>query len=90
MANGMLALVKEGIMHRYLLGLLRDLKPANILLKDGKIKIADFGVSKKPLSALEAQEHTHAGTPLYMSPQVLNYQPYSSKCDIWSLGIIFY
>jgi|LakMenEpi03Aug12_release.lakeMendotaPanAssembly.Ray.scaffolds.fasta_scaffold4181098_1 serine/threonine protein kinase len=31
------------------------------------------------------------GTPLYMSPQILNEEGnYTSKCDIWSLGVIFY
>jgi serine/threonine protein kinase len=30
------------------------------------------------------------GTPLYMSPEILNNQKYSSKTDVWSLGFIFY
>lgn len=30
------------------------------------------------------------GSPMFMSPQVLNNQKYTYKCDIWSLGIIFY
>ena len=33
---------------------------------------------------------TFVGSPLYMSLQVLTGKPYSSKCDIWSLGCIFY
>lgn len=30
------------------------------------------------------------GSPLYMSPQILNYGPYTEKTDIWSLGMILY
>lgn len=30
------------------------------------------------------------GTPLYMSPQILNKQAYTNKSDLWSLGLIFY
>jgi len=30
------------------------------------------------------------GTPIYMSPQVLLGDPYTIKCDVWSLGVVFY
>lgn len=33
---------------------------------------------------------TLLGTPLYMSPQILSKKLFSSKCDIWSLGMTFY
>lgn len=72
MAEGFLALVKEGVIHRYLICLFRDLKPENILikgttLKDAKIKIADFGYAKKCFNDT-VQLHSFVGTPLYMSP----------------------
>jgi serine/threonine protein kinase len=35
-------------------------------------------------------QNTLLGTPLYMSPQILNNENYSIKTDVWSLGIIFY
>ena len=33
---------------------------------------------------------TFVGTPIYMSPQVLNQKQYTSKTDVWSLGVMFY
>ena len=33
---------------------------------------------------------SNVGTPLYMCPQILNNQKFSAKCDIWSLGVMFY
>lgn len=45
--NGFLALVKEGIIHRYIFNNFRDLKPANIMTKGNKLKIGDFGFAKK-------------------------------------------
>ncbi|CAD8064694.1 unnamed protein product [Paramecium primaurelia] len=84
--NGYKEMYKQNIVHR-------DLKPSNILMNKGIVKISDFGFSKI-LSDFENQTlQTFAGTPLYMSPQILNNQTprqYSTKTDIWSLGIIFY
>ncbi len=33
---------------------------------------------------------TSVGTPIYMSPQVILGEPYTIKCDVWSLGVVFY
>lgn len=33
---------------------------------------------------------TFVGTPIYMSPQVLNQKQYTSKTDVWSLGVMYY
>lgn len=54
----------------------------------GQIKIGDFGFAKKHKGGLKA--HTSVGTPLYMSIEMLKNEPYTSKCDVWSLGFIFY
>lgn len=70
----------------------RDLKPENILIKDGTYKISDFGFAKHTEEALKEspEKGTTAGTPIYMAPQILKGDPYSLKCDVWSLGVIFY
>ena len=67
----------------------RDLKPENVVLKNNELKLTDFGFAKA-LTSGRQMTHTVIGSPLYMSPQLLTKQPYSSKCDVWSVGIIFY
>ncbi|PRP89785.1 serine/threonine-protein kinase 4 [Planoprotostelium fungivorum] len=78
--NGLMYLHDSGIIHR-------DLKPANILLNAaGEAKLADFGVSTQ-LSNTMAKAATTIGTPLYMSPEVIEGNSYDFKADIWSTGI---
>ena len=72
-------------------GNFRDVKPSNILVKDGNLKLADFGFAKntKNLSYMDSI----VGTPAYMAPQVINreeFEQYSYKCDIWSFGVVCY
>jgi serine/threonine protein kinase len=69
--------------------LLRDLKPANILLNKGIVKIGDFGFAKKNVTK-RMKNATAVGTPLYMPLEILKSEPYTSKCDIWAIGFIFY
>lgn len=80
--EGFKELFKLGVIHR-------DLKPANILVDKGVFKICDFGFAKMA-NANSDMFKTIVGSPLYMSIQVLTGKPYTTKCDIWSFGIILF
>jgi serine/threonine protein kinase len=67
----------------------RDLKPQNIFLKDGRVLLGDFGISKILDSTVELTS-TCIGTPYYMSPDLYKYNKYSYKADIWALGCVLY
>ena len=76
---------KVAIMHR-------DIKPANIMFHKGKVKLTDFGFAKMvdDLNKNNKEGHTSLGTPIYSPPQILNYENYSAKCDVWSTGVVLY
>ena len=82
--SGFRCLYSKSLVHR-------DLKPANLLLHKTRLKIADFGFSKLVDHEMEAQQIlSQVGSPLYMSPQILRGESYSSKTDVWSLGVIWF
>ncbi|XP_010877978.1 serine/threonine-protein kinase 17B [Esox lucius] len=69
-----------------------DLKPQNILLTSlaplGDIKIVDFGLARKLGMVGELREIL--GTPEYVAPEILNYEPITTATDLWSVGVISY
>ncbi|XP_020354202.1 serine/threonine-protein kinase 17B-like isoform X1 [Oncorhynchus kisutch] len=69
-----------------------DLKPQNILLTSlaplGDIKIVDFGLARKLGTVGELREIL--GTPEYVAPEILNYEPITTATDLWSVGVIAY
>ena len=73
----------QGVVHR-------DIKPANILLtKEGRAKIADFGVAKLNLANATAPGRVF-GTPAFMSPEQLNDEEIDGRSDLFSVGVILY
>ena len=68
----------------------RDLKPENLLVsKSGKVKIADFGLSKILVSDNTIySDGWRVGTGKYMAPEMRDVEPYNEKIDIYSLGMI--
>jgi len=82
-ANGLAAIHDAGIVHR-------DLKPANvILLPDGRLKIADFGVACSGWSTL-TQAHEVIGSAPYMAPELWVGRDVGPAADLYALGIVFY
>ena len=68
----------------------RDIKPSNvILLPDGRVKVADFGVARIEASEL-TQAGTMLGTPMYMSPEQILGQAVDGRSDLFSCGILLY
>ncbi|XP_051539801.1 calcium/calmodulin-dependent protein kinase type II subunit beta-like isoform X8 [Myxocyprinus asiaticus] len=86
--------ILEAVLHCHQLGVVhRDLKPENLLLaskcKNAAVKLADFGL------AIEVQGDQQAwfgfaGTPGYLSPEVLRKEAYGKPVDIWACGVILY
>ena len=69
----------------------RDLKPRNILLKEGRIKLCDMGEAKQiSKGMLTLSRGIGFGTIIYLPPEVLNGQQYNEKSDIWAAGIVFH
>ncbi|KAL3232880.1 Serine/threonine-protein kinase STE7 [Nakaseomyces bracarensis] len=64
----------------------RDIKPSNVLINSkGQIKLCDFGVSRKLNNSIA---DTFVGTSTYMSPERIQGNKYTTKGDVWSLGLM--
>ena len=68
----------------------RDLKPENLLLKEAEndtgILVADFGFAKHCRKGDKLK--TRCGTPAFVAPEIVLWNPYNEQCDMWSVGCI--
>ncbi len=95
--DGLSYMHSKGIIHL-------DLKPGNIFIHNGEVKIGDFGLStinqeKKVFTVLEFEDFKNRnkilddsfikGTPFYNAPETEKFE-YSPKSDVFSLGVIFF
>uniref|UniRef100_A0A803N7J1 Protein kinase domain-containing protein n=1 Tax=Chenopodium quinoa TaxID=63459 RepID=A0A803N7J1_CHEQI len=68
----------------------RDLKSANCLVnKHWTVKICDFGLSRI-MTDSPIGDSSSAGTPEWMAPELIRNEPFTEKCDIFSLGVIMW
>ena len=69
----------------------RDIKPANIMIvRDGLIKITDFGIARMRQSEVKTMTGYVLGSPKYMSPEQITGKRADHRSDIFSLGIVIY
>lgn len=74
----------RGVIHR-------DIKPQNIMiLKNGQVKVADFGIAKLPSAQTATESDRAIGTVYYISPEQASGKKVDARSDIYSLGAVLY
>ncbi|MBI5430064.1 MAG: serine/threonine protein kinase [Nitrosomonadales bacterium] len=69
----------------------RDVKPSNIMvIRDGHVKITDFGIARMASSSVRTQTGMVLGSPKYMSPEQVMGKSIDQRSDIFSLGVMLY
>ena len=83
-AQGLAYAHEHGIVHR-------DVKPSNIMVvRDGHVKITDFGIARMASSSVRTQTGMVLGSPKYMSPEQVMGKQTDQRSDIFSLGVMLY
>ncbi|XP_028065499.1 serine/threonine-protein kinase EDR1-like isoform X5 [Camellia sinensis] len=81
--RGLMCIHRMKIVHR-------DVKSANCLVnKHSTVKICDFGLSRI-MTDTPMRDTSSAGTPEWMAPELIRNEPFTEKCDIFSLGVIMW
>ncbi|XP_020088664.1 serine/threonine-protein kinase EDR1-like isoform X1 [Ananas comosus] len=81
--RGLMCMHRMKIVHR-------DLKSANCLVnRHWTVKICDFGLSRA-MTGAPMSDNSSAGTPEWMAPELMRNEPFTEKCDIFSLGVIMW
>lgn len=83
-ADGLAYAHKNNVVHR-------DIKPSNIMImRNGAVKIMDFGIASIPASSSRTVIGTLMGSPQYMSPEQAQSHEVDGRSDIFSLGVVLY
>ncbi|HSS75758.1 MAG TPA: protein kinase [Thermoanaerobaculia bacterium] len=84
LASALEAAHAAGLVHR-------DLKPDNIMiLRDGRVKLIDFGLARWEGSSRMTEQGLAVGTAAYMAPEQLRNQEVGAAADLWALGVVIY
>ena len=84
LASALAAAHAAGVVHR-------DLKPDNVMiLRDGRVKLLDFGLAKWSESATITEKGIAVGTAAYMAPEQFRGQEAGPAVDLWALGAVLY
>lgn len=68
----------------------RDVKPANVMMEDGRAVLADFGIASLAGDPELTRDGALLGSPMYLSPEQARRQPATFMSDLWSLGATLY
>lgn len=84
--------ILRALEHAHSMGIIhRDIKPQNImLLENGRVKVADFGIAKLPNAETITMTDQAIGTVFYISPEQASSKPIDPRSDLYSLGILMY
>jgi len=82
--DALAAVHRENLVHR-------DIKPENVLLaKDGRVKVADFGLARAVTEVTAATTGTVLGTVAYLSPELITTGSCDARTDIYAVGVMLY